>query len=110
MYGIGSLIEHPKYKADFMNGIAEKLPHGSGIDCDWEIEDKGNYIRCDNSYHYMNDNGMYMGYLHFYVIVPKTKPVEFRLYFSVDSTGRYWVNRLGLAEYLSDTISLMFSE
>jgi hypothetical protein len=46
--------------------LVNALPHGSGIDSDWHVEvaQNGN-VRCCNSYHAMDDNGMYCGYRDF---------------------------------------------
>ena len=51
--------------------LMEKLPHGSGIDCDWVIHlDNASYfIVCTNSYHVMNENGMYNGFIDFRVVI-----------------------------------------
>jgi hypothetical protein len=90
-----------KITAELLKDI---LPHGSGIDCDWQIEDKGNYIRCDNSYHVMNDTGYYIGWLDFSVIVPKKAPKDFRIHFHTNSTGRRWIQQLDLKEALTDNM------
>jgi hypothetical protein len=46
--------------------LKETLPHGSGIDCDWEFTfQKNGKIKCSNSWHKMNDNGYYCGYNDF---------------------------------------------
>lgn len=52
---------------DFMND----LPHGSGIDCDWVCTTKGDYVLFSNSYHCMNEWGMYDGYQDFTVKLNK---------------------------------------
>ena len=52
--------------------LAEELPLGSGIDCQWNVRHavnelyRGN-IYFDNDYHAMNENGMYDGYYPFKV-------------------------------------------
>ena len=45
--------------------LLDTLPHGSGIDCKWDFDytDKG--IFASNSYHRMNENGYYCGYIAF---------------------------------------------
>lgn len=54
--------------------LKEIIAHGSGIDSDWDIElkeitwvGKGeiNILNCSNSYHAMNENGMYVGWVDF---------------------------------------------
>jgi hypothetical protein len=49
--------------------LLDVLPHGSGIDSDWHFEDNGNYIKCHNSYHRMNDVGMYDGWIGFSIYI-----------------------------------------
>lgn len=50
------------------NEIVKALPHGSGIDCDWKVNRVDNLtFDCHNSYHAMDQNGMYCGYVDFIV-------------------------------------------
>ena len=50
--------------------LQEVLPHGSGIDADWVIETcKNGTVVAHNSFHNMNDNGMYCGWTDFKVRV-----------------------------------------
>ena len=66
------------------------LPHGSGIDSDYTIEenkDKTKYI-IYNSFHYMDEYGYYRGWIDFKLTVPKQKPIDFKLTFPYcNSTG-----------------------
>ena len=39
--------------------IVSVLPHGSGIDFDYEIEQKGKRIYIRNAWDYMDENGYY---------------------------------------------------
>lgn len=78
------------------------LPHGSGIDCKWEIEDMGKYFKCLNSFHCMNEHGMYCGYADFTLIIPKKNPLEFRLHFNGKDSA-YLNERYMLRDYLEDT-------
>jgi hypothetical protein len=41
--------------------LLEALPHGSGINFDWDFEEKDDCIVCSNSYDYMDENGFYTG-------------------------------------------------
>jgi hypothetical protein len=101
----------------------EDLPHGSGIDCDWQIDNMGKYFKCINSYHCMNENGMYDGYADFTLIIFK-KPYDFHKRFNPTRTELFnqvfdydfnlhfngsfsqWKNRQHmLREYLEDTFS-----
>ena len=53
-----------------MRDLAEELPHGSGVDCSWDVWVKSpREIHFHNSYHAMNENGMYCGYHDFKVVL-----------------------------------------
>jgi len=57
--------------------IAERLPHGSGIDGDWAIDILGNgNLIISSSYHAMDDDGFYDGWADFSVRVYKAKMDE----------------------------------
>lgn len=47
--------------------------HGSGIDCDWYLKETQRYFVLSNSFHVMDDNGMYDGYMDFNVLIDKRK-------------------------------------
>jgi hypothetical protein len=83
--------------------VLEMLPHGSGIDCKWEVEEFKPSILCKNSYHVMDENGYYDGYIDFSVRIPKHEPLDFEVHFAT-SSGRTHAKDLGLVEYLEDTI------
>lgn len=52
------------------SGKTFKLPHGSGIDCNWDWDmGEDEILSLTNDYHAMDNNGMYCGYVHFKVIV-----------------------------------------
>jgi hypothetical protein len=61
--------------------LAEELPHGSGIDCQWSVVFpvnplfRGNFY-FHNEYHAMNENGMYDGYYSFKVTLFRHKRDE----------------------------------
>jgi hypothetical protein len=84
------------------------LPHGSGIDSDYNIEDKKDKYIIYNSYHYMNDVGIYMGWIDFKLIIPKNNPLAFKLTFQTNSTGYYWIDKLMLRQYLEDIYAHVF--
>ena len=49
--------------------IEKVLPHGSGIDCDWRVKHREDTTYCCyNSYHAMDGNGSYCGYISFMVV------------------------------------------
>jgi len=92
--------------SDLELSFVSELPHGSGIDYDWIGERQINgKLRLSNAYHFMNEHGFYVGSLDFTVIVDKNDMENFRLEFNgLNSTGYRWVSRLGLRDYLEDTI------
>jgi len=54
--------------------LADALPHGSGIDSDWRIVVKKNgAVYVFGSYHQMDENGMYNGWVDFTVIIREIK-------------------------------------
>jgi hypothetical protein len=54
-----------------LSDIVDKLVHGSGVDCDWRVNVRGNVVEFCNSYHAMNDNGMYCGWHDFKVVLSR---------------------------------------
>ena len=81
--------------------------HGSGIDYEWyAVENKG-YIVLTNSYHSMNDCGMYDAVIDFSVTIPKTDILNFDV---KCLSNRYYWNKYGLKEYLEDTIHYGLTE
>jgi hypothetical protein len=52
-------------------GVVDDLPHGSGIDSDWRFYETRSYYCLTNSYHAMDDNGMYDGWMDFTVKIRK---------------------------------------
>ncbi|MHA1372523.1 MAG: hypothetical protein ACTSRA_22720 [Promethearchaeota archaeon] len=77
------------------------IPHGSGIDGNWEITDKGKYFKCENSFHCMDEYGFYEGYADFSLIIPKKKPLDFRLHFH-GKYSQYLNYKYGLRNYLEE--------
>lgn len=77
-YNINKDNNHPKFVErdglqeiidDIEEELSKLLPHGSGIDATWKIEHLVNLtFRCDNSYHAMDQNGMYCGWVDFSVV------------------------------------------
>jgi hypothetical protein len=53
---------------DIKEELTKALPHGSGIDSDWLVEQgAGLVFSCYNSYHSMDNNGYYCGHVRFEV-------------------------------------------
>ena len=84
------------------------LPHGSGIDCDWVFNVDGKYLCANNSYHVMNDNGMYCGYIDFIVkIKPDVRDMFGKIIFAI--VGRFGKNQ-ELKAYLYELIAESLNE
>ena len=92
--------------ADRVHRFTQRL-HGSGIDADWKIQETKSSIRASNSYHAMNESGMYDRWIDFTVIFPKGEPMDnFKLQFG-DSYG---AKKYMLGDYLGDTIAYTLNE
>lgn len=79
---------YDKHMERVVNTLLESLPHGSGIDCDWSFDITNKAIYCYNSYHVMNDNGCYNGYIDFAVIIKTTyRTIDGQLSFRI--SGRF---------------------
>lgn len=85
-----------------MEILEELLPHGSGIDCKWLIEDKGSNLVARNSFHCMDTNGYYDGYQDFTLIIPKEAIGNFKLQFN---GNQYKARKYYIREYLEGTVS-----
>ena len=79
---------------------------GSGFDSKWDITDKGRYVKCFSEWHLMNEDGYYIGYYGFTVIIPKKNPIDFRLYGWKDNK-RIFI-RYGIWDYLKECIANVF--
>ena len=112
---VARIQEMRDWNDKLIEAIKDKLPHGSGIDCDWNIQlQKTNYARfvCKNSFHCMDEYGGYCHWQDFTVIVdwkwskqthtdhPEHSFVLDRLEFN----GRLHACAWGLREYLYDTL------
>lgn len=58
-----------KHREQIIEVLLDKLPHGSGIDCDWTFEINEKTIVGYNSYHRMDDNGFYCEYIDFSISI-----------------------------------------
>jgi hypothetical protein len=109
-YGIGYDLEQAAQE-DLNQDLAiliEKLPHGSGIDCDWTlhaIDDHG--IMVSNSYHNMNDRGMYDGWSDFVAVFSRwpMKLADVIIEWSENDED----DASNLADYLFETIDCAMS-
>ena len=98
-----SKYDHKNTEA-MLTFIGRSLPHGSGIDADWHLFMTGRYrIRMQCSYHAMDENGMYDGWVDFTVIIDADDEEYFRLMFHGDKSRRM-AEKYGLRDYLEQTI------
>lgn len=80
--------------------LLNTLPHGSGIDYDWTIEEKKGKIICHNAWHYMNEQGFYDGILPFRIVITKD---DINLHFEgLNGDGWYRVRKGYIRQYLED--------
>ena len=86
--------------------IADKLPHGSGIDADWTIDrqENGKYVCC-NSYHMMNEHGYYVGWQNFTVKLDSDGKL---LDVQLNGGHSYQARQSMLLDYLNDTFAYIF--
>ena len=82
---------------DRADRIANLLPHGSGINGYWSVEEHDTYWTCRNSYDTMNEGGYYDYTVHFSLVIPKRNPQDFRLHFH---GYQYPVQKYNLRDYL----------
>ena len=82
--------------------LLSALPSGSGINYTWHIDILKDTIVCDNSWHKMNNDGYYTGYIDFRVII-KTghRTIDGKLDFNI--VGRFGKDQ-DIKEYLFETI------
>lgn len=116
---------------DGLEFLIDLLPHGSGIDCTWGIHKpkNGRYVYFTNSYHCMNDNGYYVGYQDFSIVIPSImidQVIKYMRYtdksllhstmrilsdmFTLQfNNGQYLADRFMLRDYLEETIAYSLS-
>jgi hypothetical protein len=81
--------------------LEENLPHGSGINGDWKIVDKGKFFVATNFYETMTDAGFYDAVVDFKVNIPKENPRRFKLTF-IGRVSQYQARKNQLRFYLED--------
>jgi len=60
---------YDKHMDNITSALLDVLPHGSGIDGDWSFDYTDKRIYVSNSYHRMDENGYYCGWIDFTVII-----------------------------------------
>lgn len=82
--------------------LLDILPHGSGIDCKWEFDYTNKGVFASNSWHRMNGNGMYCGYIDFTIkIKADFRDMFGKVIFSI--VGRFGKHQ-DIKEYLYEII------
>jgi hypothetical protein len=74
--------------------------HGSGIDSDWILSSNGKKVYLNNSYHVMNDDGYYDGYMDFKITIYKGRITRIN-FVGLSSYHRYRYADL-IMDYLND--------
>lgn len=97
-----TLIEKYPVISTFMDSC-----HGSGIDYSWSGHEDKNNIILRNSFHVMDDCGMYCAVCDFSVVIPKMDMLNFLL---KCHSNRYYWNRNMLSDMLSEDIHYQLSE
>jgi hypothetical protein len=109
-FGLGSdtKTQNVMIKYPFVKELCSRV-HGSGIDYDWHAEETRQNIRLYNSFHLMDENGMYYANADFVLILPKTNPRKFEINYT-DRTSRYYGEKHDIKEYLYQTIDWAFED
>ena len=79
------------------------LPHGSGINSDWQVVLKKDRATCYNTFDHMDENGMYDAYIDFSVTFKPGRKVNVRFH-DLTKDGRAAIKD-GLREYLEETLA-----
>ena len=101
--------EASKYKNAFVERVEEDiaeqlldiLPHGSGINFDYEIRVSGARLYVSNRYDVYDDYGFYMGDLPFTVCFKNGK-LAYIQFNGLTPRGYYIANKYAIKEYLYD--------
>ena len=102
----GRLVLHPNGLIDQVSELLrEHLPSGSGFNNRWDIDFVGNdKFFCSSVYEHMNDAGMYDRNIGFFVEVPVSDPMNFKV--SIPSEhDRKFAEDDDLISYFGDTIA-----
>lgn len=113
-----TVMAEPDYKA--LRLIAEVLPHGSGINENWNLSAARSFLILSNSYQVMNENGMYVGWAPFTIKIPRDAVVrqmndpdaiarDFILQFNGDR-AEYLNRQYGLRSYLDELLHDAFGQ
>lgn len=92
-------------KKDIAEQLIGILPHGSGINFDYEIEQKGKRIYIRNAWDYMNEFGMYDDVFSF-VVCYENNSFKYLHFENCSRTQYRKIENAGLHDYLE----IMFIE
>jgi hypothetical protein len=88
--------------------VLDILPHGSGIDCKWCFEYLEKSVIMSNSFHVMDENGYYDGYIDFNIVLDTTKRDTFGdMVFKIVGRFRKYQD---IKDYLYDMFNTWFSD
>ena len=91
-------------KTNIAKAVKKVLPHGSGIDYDWQIDIRSNgEIVCKNAYHRMDENGFYDGVFPFTAIF-RYKGKSSLFFNGLNAWGSRIAREEMLKSYLEDTV------
>ena len=93
------------HKEDIAEQLIGILPHGSGIDFDYEIEQKGKRIYIRNAWDYMDEYGMYDDVFPF-VVCYENGCFKYLHFENCSRTQYRKIEHAGLRDYLE----IMFIE
>ena len=89
------------HKEDITERLISILPHGSGINYDYEIRVVGSWLYASNSYDVMDENGMYISAIPFTVCYKNGK-LAYIQFNGLTPRGYYIANKYAIKEYLYD--------
>lgn len=91
-------------KINIAEAVERVLPHGSGIDYDWQIDIRSNGdIACKNAYHRMDEYGMYDGIFPFTAIFRYNGKSSF-FFNGLNAWGSRIAREEMLKSYLEETV------
>ena len=99
-----------------LQALLDNLPHGSGINDNWNYDISSTSIRLYNGFHCMDDNGFYDDWSNFVLIVSKDALLRgeyvvisnsFKLQF-IGRHSQYLAQKYFLRDYLTDTFAEFF--
>ena len=105
----GNSLWYGKHEERLNTVLNEHLPHGSGIDSKWDFDfSSPEKILLHNSFHVMDENGYYNGYIDFSIVI-KAKSRD--IFGNIDFIIKGKFGRNGdIKDYLYDIFNCAFSD